>query len=160
MAKFRDDNIDQSRLLAITLEKQLSPNTLEFTIHHIVEELDLDIFNSKYKNDEIGRKAINPKVLLKIILLGYSRGYISSRELEKACRENVIFMALTCGDIPDHTTIATFVSSMEEEITKVFTQVLMICEEERLLGGTHFSIDGVKLSSNACKTICNGPARL
>jgi len=155
MAKFRDDNIDQSRLLAITLEKQLSPNTLEFTIHHIVEELDLDIFNSKYKNDEIGRKAINPKVLLKIILLGYSRGYISSRELEKACRENVIFMALTCGDIPDHTTIATFVSSMEEEITKVFTKVLMICEEERLLGGTHFSIDGVKLSSNASKE-CSG----
>ena len=29
--------------------------------------------------------------------------------------------------------------------------VLMICHEEGLLGGTHFSIDGLKLSSNASK---------
>ena len=27
----------------------------------------------------------------------------------------------------------------------------MVCEEEGLLGGTHFSLDGLKLSSNAAK---------
>ncbi|MDY6857695.1 MAG: hypothetical protein SWO11_23980 [Thermodesulfobacteriota bacterium] len=30
-------------------------------------------------------------------------------------------------------------------------KALLICEEEGLLGGTHFSLDGLKLSSNASK---------
>jgi hypothetical protein len=39
----------------------------------------------------------------------------------------------------------------EERISSVFTQVLLVCEEEGLLSGTHMSIDGYKLSSNASK---------
>ena len=44
---------------------------------------------------------------------------------------------------------------MEKEITSIFIQVLLICEEENLPGGSHFSIDGVKLTSNASKE-CSG----
>ena len=156
MAKYKPYDYNQMNMLPVSLEKQLTPGTLEFAIHYIVEEeLDLSKYNARYKNDIIGRKAIDPKVLIKVILLGYSRGLTSSRLSAKACRETVIFMAMTCGEIPDHSTIATFVSSMEEEITQIFTQILMICEEEGLLGGTHFSIDGVKLPSNASKE-CSG----
>jgi hypothetical protein len=90
-------------------------------------------------------------VLLKVILLGYARGLLSSRQLERACRENVLFMALACEQAPDHTTLATFISSIQEEVPALFTQVLLVCEQEGLLGGTHFSLDGVKLPSNAAK---------
>ncbi len=90
-------------------------------------------------------------MLLKVVLFGYSRGMISSRALERACCENVTFMALACGQKPDHSTIAAFISSMGEEIGWLFTQVLLVCDEEGLLGGTHFSLDGLKLSSNASK---------
>ena len=155
MAKFRTCDYNQMNILPVSIDNQISPYTLEFIIHHIIEDLDLSYFNIRYNNDNIGRKAINPKVLLKIILLGYSRGLTSSRDIEQACRENAVFMAMTCGDIPDHSTIATFVSSMEEEIAQIFTQILIICDEEGLIGGTHFSIDGVKLPSNASKE-CSG----
>lgn len=152
MARYKPYDYNQMSMVPLSLENQLVPGTLEYAIHYIIEErLDLSMFNERYRNDETGRRAINPKVLLKIVLLGYSRGLTSSRLLEKACRENVIFMAMTCGEIPDHSTIAPFVSSMENEIIPLFTQVLLICEEEGLLGGTHFSIDGVKLPSNASK---------
>jgi hypothetical protein len=60
-------------------------------------------------------------------------------------------MALSCGQKPDHSTIAAFVSSLDKEIEELFTKVLLICDEEDLLGGTHFSLDGLKLSSNAAK---------
>ena len=60
-------------------------------------------------------------------------------------------MALACGQKPDHSTIAAFVSSIDREIESLFTKVLLICEEEGLPGGTHFSLDGLKLSSNASK---------
>jgi len=128
------------------------PGTLEYAIHHVVEErLDLSIFDDRYCNDETGRKAIAPKILIKIVLFGYSRGLLSSRSLEKACSENITFMALACGQKPDHSTIASFVSSIDRQIAPLFTKVLMVCDEEGLLGGTHFSIDGLKLSSNASK---------
>jgi transposase len=152
MARYKRNDYDQMLLVPVSLQEQLVPGTLEYAIHHIVEErLDLSFFDERYSNDETGRKAISPKVLLKIVLFGYSRGLISSRSLEKACSENITFMALSCGRKPDHSTFAAFVSSMGKEIGPLFTKVLLICEEEDLLGGTHFSLDGMKLSSNAAK---------
>ena len=128
------------------------PGTLEFAIHTLVENrLDMSVFASKYRNDETGRAAYDPKVLLKVVLLGYSRGLISSRKIEQACRENVVFIALACGQQPDHSTIAAFVSSMKDEILPLFRDVLLVCEELNLLGGTMFALDGCKLPSNASK---------
>ena len=34
---------------------------------------------------------------------------------------------------------------------QLFVSVLLICEEEALLDGTHLSVDGTKLSSDAAK---------
>jgi transposase len=152
MARYKPYDYDQLMMVPVSLEDQLMPGTLEYAIHHVVEErLDLSIFDDRYSNDATGRTAISPGVLLKIVLFGYSRGLLSSRSLEKACCENITFMALTCGQRPDHSTIACFVSSMGKEIEPLFTKVLLVCDEEGLLGGTHFSLDGLKLSSNAAK---------
>jgi transposase len=152
MARYKHYDYNQMTMVPVILEDQLEPGSLEYAIHHIVEDhLNLNIFTNRYNNDTTGRIAIDPKMLLKIVLLGYSRGIISSRKLEQACKQNIIFMAISCGETPDHSTIANFVSTMKEEIAPIFTQILLICEEEGLLGGTHFSIDGVKLPSNASK---------
>jgi len=40
---------------------------------------------------------------------------------------------------------------MKEEISPLFTDILLVCEEEKLLGGTFLALDGCKLSSNASK---------
>jgi hypothetical protein len=90
-------------------------------------------------------------VLLKVILFAYSRGTISSRQIERACSENIIFMALSCGFHPDHSTIAQFVSSTQKEIESIFSNILWVWAQLGLLGGTHFSLNGVKLPSNASK---------
>jgi len=152
MARYKPYDYRQRVLLPISLEDQLMPGTLEFAIHTLVEKrLDMSIFDGKYRNDETGRAAYDPKVLLKVVLLGYSRGLISSRKIEQACRENVVFIALACGQQPDHSTVAAFVSSMKDEILPLFRDVLLVCEELNLLGGTMFALDGCKLPSNASK---------
>ncbi len=100
----------------MSLGDQLVPGTLEHTIHYVVEErLDLSLFDGAYQNDETGRRAYDPKILLKVVLFGYARGLKGSRRLEAACRENVTFMALACGQRPDHSTIAAFISGMGPE---------------------------------------------
>jgi transposase len=134
----------------LSLEEQLMPGTLEFAIHTLVEtRINTSIFDCKDKNDETGSPAYNPKILLKVVLLAYSRGITCSRKIERACRENVLFMALSCNQRRDHSTIAEFVSSMKNEILPLFRDVLLVCEEMKLLGGTTFALDGCKLPSNA-----------
>ena len=152
MARFKTYDYRQRILLPVSLEDQLMPGTLEFAIHTLVEKrLDMAIFHGKYRNDATGRAAYDPKILLKVVLLAYSRGLISSRKIEQACRENVVFIALACGQQSDHSTIAAFVSSMKDEILPLFRDVLLVCEEMNLLGGTMFALDGCKLPSNASK---------
>jgi transposase len=152
MAKYKKYNYSQMVMVPVSLQDQLMPGTLEHTIHEIVEKkVDLSIFDDNYNNDETGSPAYGPKILLKVVLLAYSRGIIGSRKIEKTCGENITFMALSCGTAPDHSTIAYFISSMREEIIHIFRDVLLYCEEFNLLGGSHFSLDGCKLPSNASK---------
>ena len=152
MAKFKPSNEDQMVMLPISLQDQLVPGTLEHTINRLVDEnIDLSVFDERYKNDVTGARAIHPKILLKVILLAYAKGMISSRQIERACHENILFIALSYGYAPDHSTIATFVSSMQKEISSIFSDILTVCDELELLGGTHFSLDGVKLSANVSK---------
>lgn len=124
MARYKSYDYAQTRLVAVSLEDQLEPGTLEHTIHYVVEErLDLSGFDRQRSNDETGRPGYDPRILLKVVLLGYARGKLSSRKLEAACRSNIVFMALTCEQRPDHSTIAEFVPGMgEERIASLFSQ--------------------------------------
>lgn len=70
MAQYKQCDYSQSIFVPVYLKDQLMPGTLEFAIHTLVEKrMDLSIFDGQYKNDETGRKAYDPKVLLKIVLL-------------------------------------------------------------------------------------------
>jgi transposase len=156
MAKFKRYDYSQKVLIPVSFEEQLVPGSLEFAIHTLIEtRMDMSVFESNYKNDETGRSAYDPKILLKVVLLAYARGLISSRQIERACCENVTFMALSGNQRPDHSTIASFVSSMQDQILPLFCDILLVCEQESLLGGTFFALDGVKLPANASKE-CSG----
>jgi transposase len=75
MAKFKAYEYSQRVFLPVSLEDQLIPGTLEFAIHTLVENrLNTSRFETNYRNDETGRMAYNPKILLKIVLLGYAPG--------------------------------------------------------------------------------------
>jgi len=152
MPRFIDYDYNQTVLLPVAFENQILPGTFEHTIHFLVDnELDLSIFDPKFKNDETGRPAYDPAILLKIVLLAYSRGITSSRKIEALCRENVVFMALSADSRPHFTTIATFISDSPKQIAALFRQVLLICGKMGLLGREMFAIDGCKMPSNASK---------
>jgi hypothetical protein len=58
---------------------------------------------------------------------------------------------LSCDTVPHFTTIADFISSHADEVAKLFEQVLLICDDQGLLGKELFAIDGCKMPSNAAK---------
>jgi transposase len=113
--------------------------------------MDMRMFDCRYHNDETGCPAYDPKILLKAILFAYSHGFVGSRRIEWLCRKHVTCMALSCMQHPDHSSIASFVSSMAAEMLSLFRDILLVCAEQQLLGGTVFALDGLKLPSNASK---------
>ena len=150
MARYRP--VDMSpRLLPVVLSEQLVPGTFADAVHRLVDVLDLSAFDAHYRNDTTGAPAHAPGVLLKAVLLAYSQGIVSSRRIERACRENVLFIAITGDAKPHFTTIADFVSRSRDAIAAVFAQVLAVLDKEGLIGREMFAIDGVKLPSNASK---------
>lgn len=80
--------VDRSpKFLPVVLSEQIQPGTFEFTLVYLVDaELDLSRLAAKFKNDEVGASANDPRVMLKVVLLAYSRGLISSPSMERACR--------------------------------------------------------------------------
>ena len=140
------------RLLPISFSTQILPGTFEYALSYLVDnEIDLSIFDNLYKNDETGASAYDPAIMIKIILYAYSRGIISSREIAKRCKQNIIFMALSADTRPHFTTIASFVSKMGDEVIHLFRNVLLICDDMDLISKDMFAIDGCKLPSNASK---------
>ncbi len=139
-------------MVVINYQDQLQSGTFEHAIHYLIENtLDLSVFYPRYKNDDNGRPAIAPAILLKVILFAYSKGITSSREIQWCCQTNILFKALSCDSVPHFTTIADFVSSCATEIAGLFEQILLICHEQGLLGHELFAIDGCKISSDASK---------
>ncbi len=152
MARYKPYDYTQAKLLPIAFSRQILPGTFEYTLHYIVEhDLDLSIFESRCKNDGTGAPAYDPAILLKIIVYAYARGITSSREIEQCCRENAIFMALSADTQPHFTIIASFMSTMADEIMPLLLEVLMICDEMRMIGKEMSVIDGCKLPSNAAR---------
>ena len=148
MPKFKPYNYDQTAMVVVNYKDQLQPGIFEHAIHYLIDnKLDLSIFYPRYKNDDEGRPAYDPAILLKIILFAYSKGITSSREIQWCCETNIIFKALSCDMVPHYTTIAAFVSGRADEIEALFEQVLLICSQEGLLGNELFAIDGCKMAS-------------
>jgi len=152
LARYKPYNYNQGKLIPISFDKQILPGTFEYTLNYLIDnELDLSMFDDRYCNDDNGAPAYDPSILLKIILYAYSRGITSSRKIEQCCKENIIFMALSCDTSPHFTTIADFISTLDKEIINLFLEVLLVCDEMNLIGKEMFAVDGCKLPSNASK---------
>lgn len=151
MARYKP--IDTSpRFIAVDLQRQLLPGTFAYALNHLIDhELDLSGFDTRYRNDATGAAAYPPGMLLKVILYAYSQGIVSSRGIERACREHITFIALSGDSTPHFTSIAAFVSGLGDDIAALFAQVLWLCDRQGLIGREMFAIDGVKLPSNASK---------
>ena len=115
----------------------------------IIERMNLTELFATYSQS--GRNEYSPRILLKICVYGYMRNCISSRELEKACIENIKFMYLLGGECPpDHNTIARFrsehLAKCQNELQVEMTRVLMDMGEVSFEKSAVF-IDGTKIES-------------
>ena len=76
MARYKPQD-HNSLLLPVVLSEQIIPGSFAFALNYLVDhELDLSALDARFKNDEVGASAYDPRVMLKIVLLAYSQGLI------------------------------------------------------------------------------------
>ena len=88
-------------------------------------------------------------MLVALLLYAYARGNRSSRQIERACLEDVAYKVITSMRVPDHSTIAEFRRRHEAEIAELFDQVLGLCREAGLVSVGVIMVDGTKIKANA-----------
>lgn len=150
---FRGYDVRQPLLFATDLREWLPESHLVHFISDVVESLDLaEIYKSYAPRDTRGAPPIDPRLMLKVLIYGYSVGIRSSRKLEKATYEDVGFRILCCDQHPDHDTIASFRKRHLKALHGLFVQVLRLCQEGGLVKLGHVSLDGTKIKANAKKS--------
>lgn len=131
-----------------SLEELISINHPGRTVDEIIERIDLSGVYSCYSQN--GSSSYHPKMLLKILVYGYLENCYSSRKLEKAIQENIVFMWLAGMQRPDHHTINRFRSErLRDVIGDIFAQVVLLLHEEGLLDIKEVYTDGTKIEANA-----------
>src|SRR5919112_6124810 len=101
---------EQSFLRPPDVREWLPPRHLAWFVIDAVAEMDLDAFYAAYRVDGRSRPPYDPAMMVALLLYAYARGVPSSRQIERACVEDVAFRVIAAQQRPDHATIARFVS--------------------------------------------------
>jgi len=152
MAKvFRAWDVDQGWLLPPSVHELVPPGHIAHFVRDAVREaLDLSAIFDSY-GEERGYPPYHPGMMVALLLYGYSRGLYSSRQLARACEEQVDVMAVTGLNRPDFRTIADFRKRHLVALSDLFVQVLRLCRAAGLVGFAHVAVDGTKLKANASR---------
>jgi transposase len=140
---------DQSFLLPPSLLDWVPEDHLVWTILGAVAELDLSVIYGAYRPDGHGRPAVEPSMMVALLLYAYAKGDRSSREIERRCREDVACMVISARRAPDDSTIAEFRRRHEAVLADLFTGVLGLCGKVGLVRVGLIAIDGMRLHANA-----------
>ena len=148
---FRPYNPAQGFLLPPSLDEWLPQNHVARFISEAVDELlDLSDLYASYEEPG-GAPPYDPRMLLKVLLYGYSVGVTSSRALERSCINDVACRYLAANQAPDFRSIARFRRRHLKALEGLFTQVLAGCAMAGLVKLGRVALDGTKLRASASR---------
>ena len=149
--QFREYDQDQPMLLAPGVRDWLPAADPARWVDDLVEQgLDLAPFYDDYTQVR-GAPPYDPRLMLKLLIYGYSHGIISSRALERRCQHDVAFMFLTAQAAPDFVAISRFRRRHLKAFTHLFTQVLELCAQAGLVSLGRVALDGSKIRASASR---------
>jgi transposase len=145
---FKDYQQGQILLLPPSLEEFIGPQHLVRVINRFIDRIDLKVLERGYKGG--GASNYHPRMMLKVLLYGYSIKLYSCRRIDQALSENVHFMWLSGMQRPDFRTINNFRSgTLKPIIDTIFGELLSLLIEEGYVKLENYFVDGTKLQADA-----------
>ena len=140
---------DQGLLLAPSLDDWLPAERLARLIAELVDEhLDLLPIRAAYTG---GRAAppCDPRLMVRILLYGYTTGVRSSRAIERKCVDDLPFRWLAAGAAPDYRAIARFRKRHLSALGYLFVEALALCRAAGMVRLGRVALDGTRVRDNA-----------
>jgi len=132
------------------IEALIPENHEARVVDEMVETISDERLFSYYKGG--GRASYHPKMMLKILLYGYTQKVYSCRGIAKLTKENIPAMWLAAMQQPDYRTINEFRGMrMQVLIDELFEAVIKKLIEENYITFEHYFLDGTKIEANANK---------
>jgi transposase len=142
--------MNQPSLLPPSLEELIPGNHLVRVVDRVVDRLNINPLLKQYVGG--GSSSYHPRMMLKVLIYGYTQQIYSSRRIAKALRENVNFMWISGNNRPDFRTINRFRGkTMKPVIDQVFTAVLQYLIDAEYVKLDEYFVDGTTIAANANK---------
>lgn len=151
---------DQIFLFPPNLEDLLSADHPARFVREVVDQLDLKGLGFKVDTNEEGRPFYSSDLLLKVWIFGYFNKYLSSRQLERQCRQDIGLVWLSGMNYPDHNTLWRFWKNNKERMEGVFKQIVGISMKLGLIDMTLNALDGTKLKAYSSNRGINSKKKL
>jgi transposase len=154
---FRTVNPDQGCLLPADMRSWLPPDHLAWRVTGVVGELDMSRFVAAYRADGQGQAPYDPAMMLALVFYCYFKGIRSSRNIKRACVDDVGCRVICGGAMPSHRAVAEFLRRHRREVRRLFVQVLGLLVAEGAVAGQVAAVDGSPVSGNASRFAnCSG----
>ncbi len=148
---FRKYDQDQPMLLAPDIRDWLAPGHPARWVDALVEDgLDLSPIYDDY-TEVRGGPPYDPRLMVKILIYGYSHGVTSSRALERRCHDDIAYGFLTGQQAPDFVAISRFRTRHAEAFKQLFIQSLALCAQAGLVSLGRVALDGSKIRASASR---------
>ena len=158
----RSINREQMLWRAVDVEQLIAEDHVARAIWELVGRLDLDGFYAgiECSEEEGGRPAFDPRLLISLWIYAYSQGIGSAREVARRCEWEPAFESLTGCEAVNYHTLASFRVEHRAELDELFTQVLGLMSGEGLITLEQVVQDGTKIKAQASSDSFQGEARI
>ena len=146
---YRAGDRNQTTLMPTSVEDYVSQDNPVRAYDAFIEAMNLKDLGIKLEDDKVGNPCYHPKAMLKLFVYGTSYGVRSSRRLEREAVNNLSFIWLLGGLMPDHKTIAEFRRNNKEVLKNILKQCARLCLDLDLIEGNMLFVDGTKINANS-----------
>ena len=140
---------NQNFLLPKSVNDFVIPGHIARLISTIIDLMNIDFIIETYKGG--GTSSYNPRMLLKVWILGFVNKVYTSRMLAKQLRENLTFIWISGNQQPDFRTLNNFRLRLKKDIKLIFKQIVKYALETGVIEGKDVFIDHTKKAANANK---------
>src|SRR3954452_19251526 len=131
-------------------EKLLEGNLALFVAELVDEVLDLSAIHASY-TEMRGFPPYDPRLMVRLLVYGYTTGGRSSRAIERKCVDDVAFRFLAADCVPDFRSIARFRRRHLDALAGLFGQALRLAQRLGMVKLGRVALDGTKLHANASR---------
>jgi transposase len=157
---FRRFDPGQILLMPPSLDDWLPQDHLARFVAELVDEvLDLSAIRASYAEVR-GYPPYDPRLMVRLLVYGYTTGVRSSRAIERKCVDDVAVRFLAADQAPDYRSIARFRRRHLDALAGLFIQSLRLAQRLGMVRMGRVALDGTKLRANASKHKAMSYARL